>query len=125
MTAATTDPRGVRGRAELRVVVLAVFPRDAELTCKCLAAEEIECVAADTDDALFTVLDDGAAAIIVAAERLEPRLVERLRAHLDRQPAWSDLPIVIPVSPSDAVEEPFDGVHPLGNVTTIERPIRR
>lgn len=111
--------------AERRVVVCTVHPRDAELTRACLAEGGIACVAADSDDALLALVDEGAAAVVLAAERLDATLLARLGAWLGRQPPWSDLPIVVAIDASDVVDATLDAIHALGNVTTVERPLRR
>jgi signal transduction histidine kinase/CheY-like chemotaxis protein len=125
MSVVNIDRDVVRGRAELRVVVCTVHPRDGELTRASLAEEGIGCVACDSDESLLQLLEEGAAAVVLAAERLDARLMGRLRAYLDRQPAWSDLPIVVAIDASDVVDARLDTIHALGNVTTVERPLRR
>jgi signal transduction histidine kinase/ActR/RegA family two-component response regulator len=125
MTDVNIDPALAPGRAELRVVVSAVFPRDAELTRSCLAADGIACVICESDDSLLATIEEGAAAVILAAERLDGKLVRRLRALLARQPAWSDLPLVVSVSQNEDADTLLDAVLTLGNVTIIERPVRR
>ena len=110
---------------ELRVLVCAGFPRDAELTRECLVESGIECAVCDTDDEMFDALSAGAGAVVLAQERLGAALIERLRAHLDKQPAWSDLPLVVMVAGSKSLDVVLDALRPLGNVTTIDRPARR
>jgi signal transduction histidine kinase/ActR/RegA family two-component response regulator len=124
MTGASGDSNRVRDDPERRVLVCTVFPRDAALTAECLRAAGMSPLSCPTDDALFSALDEGAGAILLAEERLGPQLVGRLRSCLDGQPPWSDLPIIVFVSADPAFERSLEALEPLGNVTTIERPTR-
>lgn len=121
----STEPALPRAASELRVVLGTIFARDAELTRACLADAGISCDSAATDDALMALLDEGAGVVVVAAERLTRGLVPRLQAHLAAQPAWSDLPLIVLVSATHRVDLTLETLHALGNVTTVERPLRR
>ena len=48
-----------------------------------------------------------------------------LREILAAQPPWSDLPILILTRPGADSEDTVEAVRVLGNVTLIERPVRR
>ena len=110
---------------ELRVLVATAFARDAELTCECLSRAGIPSAVCPTDDVFFTELDRGAGAVVVAQERLVPAMLGRLRPQLDRQPAWSDLPLVVLVDEAEGFEGVLEALDPLGNITMIERPTRQ
>src|SRR5262245_3151690 len=66
----------------------------------------------------------GAGAILLPEEAVTSGQSDGLVAWLGRQPAWSDLPVLIlarPGADSTAVAEAMDR---FGNVTVLERPIR-
>lgn len=65
--------------------------------------------------------------LLMAEEALAPQAREKLYDSLDRQPAWSDLPIVILTGEdelSGALPRPLKGLAQKGNVTLLERPVR-
>jgi signal transduction histidine kinase/CheY-like chemotaxis protein len=110
---------------ELRVLVGAAFARDAELAAESLTSAGMSAVVCATDDAFFDALAFGAGAAVVAEERLDASMLARLRPYLDSQPAWSDLPLVVLTAKMDGFEALLERLTPLGNVTALERPVRR
>ncbi len=65
--------------------------------------------------------------LLLAEEALAPAERERLFESLDRQPSWSDVPIVILTGEdelSGALPRALRGVAEKGNVTLLERPVR-
>ena len=65
--------------------------------------------------------------MLIAEEALSPRTVELLAGALERQPPWSDLPLVVFAAPMDrqASSARLDWMSErLGNVTLVERPVR-
>jgi signal transduction histidine kinase/ActR/RegA family two-component response regulator len=106
-------------------VLVCAAPRDAELTCEFLRASGIAatpCHGAADAVRHAERLDLGA--IVLADEQLRPHELASLAAVLDRQPSWSDLPIVLFTgkrpTPRDAGS--LGGEH---NVTLLERPVAR
>ena len=78
-------------------------------------ADTLECVA------------NGVGAVVIAEEALGRAARAELVAALDRQPAWSDLPIVVLLSEDELSNAIVPGVAQLaarGNVTLLERPVR-
>jgi signal transduction histidine kinase/ActR/RegA family two-component response regulator len=110
-----------------RVVLVAPTGRDAALAASTLRSEQLQVIACrDVPDAV-TELDSGAGALLVAMEAMTPLGVQRLARWIARQPAWSDLPVVVFTSASARLERgvTLDLLAPLGNVTLLERPLRR
>src|SRR3954464_4091727 len=65
--------------------------------------------------------------LLIAEEALAPQARNRLFESLDKQPAWSDVPIVILTGEdelSGALPRALEGVAEKGNVTLLERPVR-
>ena len=110
-------------RLEHRLLILAPIGKDAALIESMLRSESIVCMSCPDVSRLLRELDRGAAAILVAEEALNEADIT-LQAVIARQPAWSDIPILLltrPGADSSIVERAT--VH-LGNVTLLERPVR-
>jgi PAS domain S-box-containing protein len=89
-----------------------------------LAEKGVVCVVCDSVSHLTSELDLGAGAVILAEEALVRDDIRPLADFINRQPPWSDLPILLITrqgSDSPAVDE---GSKLLGNVTLLERPTR-
>src|SRR6185436_12728381 len=77
---------------------------------------------------LETSILEGAGVAIIGDEALSPQVVQRLTACLRQQPPWSDFPLLIMTIGGDETEISrlrLRLTEPLGNVTLIERPLRR
>ena len=110
-------------RLERRVLILAPVGRDATLVESLLRSEGLECHTCTDLSNLVDEIARGVAAVIVSEEAL----VEgdaRFPALLARQPAWSDLPVLLLTRPGadSAFVERATSI--LGNVTLLERPTR-
>ena len=80
---------------EERVLVFALFGGDAALTRDVLASADIATLVCDDVASLAVEIERGAAAVIVTEEALAPAVLAPLIATLERQPPWSDLPIIV------------------------------
>ena len=109
------------------VGVLTPTGSDAPLAVKVLATHGIPArVCSDMDD-LVRGISDGVGALLIAEEALGPGDRAELIAALEEQPVWSDVPVVLMVSPSDgssALSASVQEVVRRGNVTLLERPVR-
>jgi signal transduction histidine kinase/ActR/RegA family two-component response regulator len=108
---------------EGRLLILAPVGKDAALASERFAAAGIPCKACRTVAGLAAEVERGAAAVLVAEEALGDG-VEPLASVLERQPMWSDLPVLLltrPGADSVTVELALRG---LGNVILLERPMR-
>jgi two-component system CheB/CheR fusion protein len=64
-----------------------------------------------------------AGALLLADEVLDEDAIRRLLELLDRQPPWSDLPLLLLVSGEASAESLLNCFGPRANVTILERPI--
>jgi two-component system, sensor histidine kinase len=108
--------------AERRVLVLAPVGKDALLVEAMLRKDSVACQACANFESLSRELERGAAAILVAEEALprDRRLVELIQ----RQPPWSDLPVLVLTRPGADSAAAVQAMRTLGNVTLLERPVR-
>ena len=112
-----------REALERRLLILAPVGKDAALIEGMLQSENVECATcADLTD-LLQELERGAAAMLVAEEALADGDA-RLPSFLARQPAWSDIPILLMTRPGADSAYVERASNFLGNVTLLERPIR-
>jgi signal transduction histidine kinase/CheY-like chemotaxis protein len=118
------DSARVRGCAEYRVLILAPTGKDAALARAVVNDAKIQASVCGDMRCVINELDGGAGAVLLAEEALGDEPMARLREALGRQPAWSDLPLLVltrPGADSPAVAAALDT---LGNVTLLERPVR-
>src|SRR4051812_29370249 len=80
---------------EERVLISAPLGRDASLIAETLSIDGIAAVCCPSAVALVELLEQGAAAAIVAEEAISHTGLERISQWLSGQPPWSDLPIVV------------------------------
>lgn len=117
------------GQSELekRVLILAPTGRDAFLLANTLAAAQIPGEICPCSTELLKMLEEGAAAVMVAEEALSRSDVDNLASWLAAQPAWSDLPFIVLTSKgraNSATAEKAQELQSLGNATFLERPVR-
>ncbi len=109
------------------VLVLAPTGQDAPLTISILkqagiAAEECRQMSELAIRAL-----EGAGALLLADEVLNPGSVQALVGWLGRQPSWSDIPIIVVTRSGEmpqSVSDRLNSFGPSSNVTVLERPFR-
>ncbi|MDQ3283324.1 MAG: hybrid sensor histidine kinase/response regulator [Acidobacteriota bacterium] len=109
-----------------RILVVAPFGRDAELTCAQLTAHGLRCKACKTIHELANEIGAGVGAIIATEEALHGEDVRELERVLGAQPAWSEIPLVILTgsTPADAKPRPLSAFSRRTNVTLVDRPVR-
>ena len=110
---------------ESRILVLAPRGRDAAVIGQVLTLSGISSEDAADIPALVKALDGGAGGVILTEEALFGGDANPLLDWLDRQPAWSDMPLVL-LSTKRAgkrTEHSAALVERLGNVVLLERPI--
>jgi PAS domain S-box-containing protein len=109
------------------VLIVAPIGKDAALAAGVLLKEDIraQTYARLTDAAAQVNVETDA--LLIAEEALVPSQINVLIDTLDRQPAWSDIPLVILTSGSGGDEvslRALDIFGPRANVTLLERPLR-
>jgi signal transduction histidine kinase len=110
-----------REALEKRVLILAPFGRDAELSRSVLG--DIDCRIVSSLPELVLELEQGAAAVLVAEEALNADLT-LLADFIAHQPAWSDLPVLVLTQRGADSPGALRALEILGNVTLLERPLR-
>jgi len=84
-------------------------------------------ICADMSDVCELIGREEIGVLLMAEEALAPAARDKLFESLDKQPSWSDLPIVILTGEdelSGALPRTLSGVAQKGNVTLLERPVR-
>lgn len=115
------------GRNGVRVLVLAPTANDARLTVGFLAGAGIQAEARGDLADLREGVDEGCGCLIVAEETLRRESVRMLVAALERQPSWSDIPVILVTSGGEASRDRLRRLAllgPGGNVSVLERPFR-
>jgi len=113
----------IEERLERRVLVLTPIGKDAVLVEAMLRTEGVECTVCPDVSCLLREMDRGAGAILIAEEVL----VEgdsHLASAIARQPAWSDVPVLLLTRHGAESVSVDRAVSNLGNVTLLERPVR-
>jgi signal transduction histidine kinase len=105
---------------EERVLIWA-SNRDARLTSSFLSDAGIACHACRNVEEFRSALEQGGGAAVIAGEVLDAGIVASLSEWLDRQPAWSDFPLIIVVGPEVSGEHGL--FQPLGHVAVLQRPL--
>ncbi|WP_325984736.1 ATP-binding protein [Pseudomonas protegens] len=106
-----------------RVLVLTPHGRDSQLAQMMLKEAGFSSLITPHLPALCEQLEHGAGLAIIAAEALRGVDLEPLLRHLEQQPAWSDLPIVLLTQHGGPEQNPASRFSaPLGNVSFLERP---
>ncbi|KTC26013.1 histidine kinase [Pseudomonas sp. ABAC61] len=106
-----------------RALVLTPHGRDSQLAQMMLNEAGVSSLVTPNLAALCEELERGAGLAIIAAEALLGVDLEPLLRHLEQQPAWSDLPIVLLTRHGGPEQNPLASFSaPLGNVSFLERP---
>ena len=106
-----------------RILILAPHGRDGEVACKMLERAGMSCQTCDDINALCSEIMRGAGAALIATEALPRRAIQQLTGVLERQPSWSELPILIFAMPGPEKLLPAFGPLEDRHFTTLDRPI--
>ncbi|UQA54999.1 ATP-binding protein [Polyangium aurulentum] len=108
----------------LRVLVLAA-PRDAELTCAFLRDAGYAALACPSPQQMLDDIETSPpGAIVIADELMSPAGIDLLARTLEKQPPWSDLPIIFFCGKRLSSRE-AERLCDRFNVTVLERPVAR
>ena len=114
--------------SEERVLVLAPTGRDAALIGEMLGKDGLPCAACDSVEELAGNLERGAGLALLAEEALIGVPIKPLVDTLEKQPAWSDFPLLfLTTTGAEASATSTRLLRLFGdkaNVTILERPIR-
>ncbi len=109
-----------------RVLILAPVGRDAALACAVLGKEQLSAEICPGVPEVICRLRAGAGTAVIADEALNGR-ISLLHDWVEAQPAWSDFPFIILTGGKalpEKMQERFNLMQPLGNITLLERPLR-
>ncbi|WP_313343380.1 PAS domain-containing protein [Stenotrophomonas sp.] len=105
------------------VHIVAPFGRDASSVAAVLVTAGLDTRVAPSLEALGDALDDHAGVVLITEEAVAGG-TEVLLARLSRQPAWSDLPVILLRSPRAHRRSPFESLLPRTvNVVELDRPL--
>ena len=110
-----------------RVLVFAPVGRDGQLTHDFLNEAQIPNLVCGSMAQLCQVFGAaGGGALLLTEEALDDPAFPRLTMLLDRQPSWSDVPVLLFAGSSgaDMMLRTIRSIESLPNVTLLERPIR-
>lgn len=113
---------------QLEVLIHAPVGKDGPMIAGVLQQAQIRGRPCPKLEMIVSHLERGVGALILADDTLKRSSVENLAAWLRQQPPWSDLPIIIMTTGGEADYTSIYRlrlVDPLGNVTLIERPVRK
>ena len=108
---------------DARVLVIAPTRRDAEVTCALLAKANIACAAYNGVDALLEAAETGVGAIMLTDAVLASPRMQALFAFLDRQPDWSDIPVILLTPERQHSFATAKALEAFTNVTLLDRPV--
>src|SRR4030095_2972452 len=110
-----------------RILVLAPTGRDAALACEVLTKEGFRADSCRKMEDLCDGLVRGAGAALITQEALTMPSLDQLVNALSKQPAWSDLPLMI-LTTADTKNCQFTvlkALNSVGNYILLERPLGR
>src|SRR5262245_57809953 len=110
-----------------RVLVLALMSRDGELAWEALTRAGISTEVARGIEPLCEAIAEGAGAVLVTEESLTVPASQLLIKTLEREPPWSDLPIMVLTTAGQVPGLSLRTNRRLGptvNVSFLERPVR-
>ena len=117
------DPGG-RDQIGDRVLMLAPTARDGAMARSILADSGIASAVFESFEGLARALEEGAGAIILMEEFFVSADAPRLSELLARQPAWSNLPLVVLSAEKDRLSEARTAARSFSNVVLLDRPAR-
>ncbi|MDB5336011.1 MAG: todS 3 [Planctomycetaceae bacterium] len=108
--------------AEKRVLFLPPTRKDGEVTCKLLAIAGISCDVCESLSQLSQQLAEGCGAVLLTETALTGDGIHEFLNHLEQQPAWSDIPVVMMVPGGAHSTTAINVIESLRNVTLVDRP---
>ena len=114
--------------SDVSVAILTPTGRDGAVASHILARFGIgSTICRNMEEICRLISEDEMGVILIAEEALRPAERERLFDTLNRQPSWSDIPIILLTGErelSSSLPSALTGVTEKGNVTLLERPVR-
>ncbi|HEX6574484.1 MAG TPA: histidine kinase dimerization/phospho-acceptor domain-containing protein, partial [Gemmatimonadaceae bacterium] len=114
--------------ASIPVALLTPTGQDAPVATRILKRFGIDARAASNMDEVCELIGaEDVGVLVIAEEALSASARVRLFESLNRQPSWSDIPIILLTGEdelSSSLPKALSGVTEKGNVTLLERPVR-
>lgn len=110
-----------------RILIVAPIGADAHNLTSILAKAGLAAVACPDVSAIALEVARGCGAILLTEEALNHPRHRELSAALDRQPPWSDIPVVLIVTGGNSPTVSAEAIRLIGprsNITLVERPLR-
>lgn len=107
---------------EQRVLIFPPSRRDGEVTREVLRRAGLLCVVCHDAAEVAQEIDVGSGALIMTDAALAARRIQIVLTSLARQPAWSDLPVVLLCQTSPQTPAPSTTLKAFTNVTVLDRP---
>jgi len=107
----------VNASAEHRILILAPLGRDGPLAERVIREAGIDAQVCSSIGELCSEVENGAAAVVLTEEVLAVPQARQFVALLERQPPWSDLPVMVFGSSVASLGES-------ANVSLLDRPVR-
>ncbi|MGH8228241.1 MAG: hybrid sensor histidine kinase/response regulator [Steroidobacteraceae bacterium] len=108
----------------LRVLIVAPLGRDAAAIAELLEARGHPAQVCSGIREAAAPIEEAAGALLLTEESLDPQHLPALLRSLERQPAWSELPVVLLAKPGERSSEPIDRLAAAaGSITLLERPL--
>lgn len=121
------SPENEISKAELRTIIFTPTGRDGDLIAALLERLGIPCHIARSLEEICALIAEGAGAAILSEEAFLTNPVGPLTEVMQRQPAWSDFPVIL-LTVAGRVTFESERLRalrrPLGNIFLLERPIR-
>jgi len=108
-----------------RVLVMAPYRRDAEYISGLMAEHEIDALLTD-EHALPARLHEASGALVATHEALTAQAIDSVAGHLEAQPAWSEMPVVVLLdrsSPNARIRAELAARWPRARLLFYERPL--
>ncbi len=106
------------------VTVLAPTPQDAKYCERILSDHHIPATFVRSLHEVTAQIRRGAGVLLIAQEFVTAEATGHLKQAIADQPSWSDVPILVLLSSSEASPQVLTDLLSLGHVTLIERPLR-
>jgi two-component system, sensor histidine kinase len=106
-----------------RVLIFTPTGRDASLTQRIFVEVGIASFICNTMKDFCRELESGAGAALVTEEALTSQAIKDLIECLDKQPAWSDLPVILFATNSESAGMLLNKLGQQVNIIVLERPI--
>ncbi|MBD8064952.1 sensor histidine kinase [Devosia sp. PTR5] len=110
-----------------KVLILAPYRRDADYVRQLLLAHDIDAEIATDVHSLGNKLQGIPGVLVATHEALKPDVLQTVAAHLEAQPSWSELPVVVLLdknAPTETVRVHLNRLWPRARHLFYHRPVK-